>query len=106
MNAIAKYDQFKDLKKEFNNCRLRLKAVIDGRERAQSKAMDGFISDEKGAFIYPDGKYYKLGTAPARWSINDRETSYFVFLNENEIKKQYKTQAEQRIKSTAVYGQK
>lgn len=106
MNAIAKYDQFKDLKKEFNNCRLKLKAVIDGRERAQSRAMNGFISDEKGAFIYPDGRYYKLGAAPAQWSINDRETSYFVFLNDDEIKNQYKTQAEQRIVSSAVYGKK
>ena len=106
MNAIAKYEQFKDLSKEFNNCRLRLKAIIDGRERPQSRAMNGFISDEKGRFIYPDGQYYKLGTAPARWSINDRETSYFVFLNDYEIRNQYKIQAEQRLKSTAAYGQK
>lgn len=104
MNAIAKYEQLKDLNKEFNNCRLRLKAIIDGRERPQSRAMNGFISDIKGRFIYPDGKYYHLGSAPARWSINDRESSYFVFLNDNEIKNQYRTQAEQRIKSTAVYG--
>jgi len=106
MNAIAKYEQLKDLNKEFNNCRLKLKAIIDGRERPQSRAMNGFISDSKGRFIYPDGKYYHLGSAPARWSINDRESSYFVFLNDNEIKNQYKTQAEQRIKSTAVYGAK
>ena len=106
MNAIAKYDQFKDLKKELTNCRLRLKAVIDGRERAQSRAMDGFISNEKGEFIYPDGRYYKLGTAPAQWSINDRETSYFVFLNNDEIKNQYTIQARQKLQSTAVYGKK
>ena len=106
MNAIAKYEQLKDLNKEFDNCRLKLKAIIDGRERPQSRAMNDFISDSKGRFIYPDGKYYHLGSAPARWSINDRESSYFVFLNDNEIKNQYKTQAEQRIKSTAVYGAK
>lgn len=106
MNAIAKYEQLKDLNKEFDNCRLKLKAIIDGRERPQSRAMNGFISDSKGRFIYPDGKYYHLGSAPARWSINDRESSYFVFLNDNEIKNQYKTQAEQRIKSTAVFGAK
>lgn len=106
MNAIAKYEQLKDLNKEFDNCRLKLKAIIDGRERPQSRAMNGFISDSKGRFIYPDGKYYHLGSAPARWSINDRESSYFVFLNDNEIKNQYKTQAEQRIKATAVYGAK
>lgn len=104
MNAIAKYEQFNDLQSEFNNCRLRLKAVIDDRTRPQSRAMNGFISDEKGRFIYPDNRYYKLGTAPARWSINDRETSYFVFLNDEEIKNQYKTQAEQRLISTAAYG--
>lgn len=106
MNAIAKYEQLKDLNKEFDNCRLKLKAIIDGRERPQSRAMNGFISDIKGRFIYPDGKYYHLGSAPARWSINDRESSYFVFLNDNEIKNQYKTQAEQRIKLTAAYGAK
>lgn len=106
MNAIAKFDQFRDLLKDYSNCRLRLKAELDDRTRPQSRAMHGFISDEKGRFIYPDGRYYKLGTAPARWSINDREVSYIVFLNDNEIRNQYKTQAEQRLKSTAAYGQK
>lgn len=106
MNAIAKYEQLKDLNKEFNNCRLKLKAIIDGRERPQSRAMNGFISDLKGRFIYPDGKYYHLGSAPARWSINDRETSYFVFLNDNELKNEYETQSRQRLTSKAVYGAK
>lgn len=106
MNAIAKFEQFRDLKKIYSNCRLKLISEIDDRTRPQSRAMDGFISDEKGRFIYPDGRYYKLGTAPARWSINDREDSVIVFLNDNEIKNQYKTQAEQRLKSTAAYGQK
>ena len=106
MNAIAKYEQLKDLNKEFNNCRLKLKAIIDGRERPQSRAMNGFISDIKGRFIYPDGKYYHLGSAPAKWSINDRETSYFVFLNDNELKNEYETQSRQRLTSTAVYGAK
>ena len=104
MNAIAKFEQFRDTVKNYKNCRLKLKAIIDGRERPQSRAMHGFISDEKGRFIYPDGRYYHLGAAPARWSINDRETSYFVFLNDAEIKNQYKIQAEQRLKSTAAYG--
>lgn len=106
MNAIAKYEQLKDLNKEFNNCRLKLKAIIDGRERPQSRAMNGFISDIKGRFIYPDGRYYHLGSAPAKWSINDRETSYFVFLNDNELKNEYETQSRQRLTSTAVYGTK
>lgn len=104
MNAIAKFEQFRDLKKVYSNCRLKLISELDDRTRPQSRAMDGFISDEKGRFIYPDGRYYKLGTAPARWSINDREDSVIVFLNDNEIKNQYKTQAEQRLKSTAAYG--
>lgn len=106
MNAIAKFEQFRDLKKIYSNCRLKLISEIDDRTRPQSRAMDGFVSDEKGRFIYPDGRYYKLGTAPARWSINDREDSVIVFLNDNEIKNQYKTQTEQRLKSTAAYGQK
>lgn len=106
MNAIAKYEQLKDLNKEFNNCRLRLKAIIDGRERPQSRAMNGFISDIKGRFIYPDGRYYHLGSAPAKWSINDRETSYFVFLNDIELKNEYETQSRQRLTSTVVYGAK
>ena len=104
MNAIAKFEQFRDLKKIYSNCRLKLISEIDDRTRPQSRAMDGFVSDEKGRFIYPDGRYYKLGTAPARWSINDREDSVIVFLNDNEIRNQYKTQAEQRLKSTAAYG--
>ena len=104
MNAIAKFEQFRDLKKLYSNCRLKLISEIDDRTRPQSRAMDGFVSDEKGRFIYPDGRYYKLGTAPARWSINDREDSVIVFLNDNEIRNQYKTQAEQRLKSTAAYG--
>lgn len=106
MNAIAKFEQFRDLKKIYSNCRLKLISEIDDRTRPQSRAMDGFLSDEKGRFIYPDGRYYKLGTAPARWSINDREDSVIVFLNDNEMRNQYKTQAEQRLKSTAAYGQK
>lgn len=110
MNAIAKFDQFRGMLKDYSNCRLRLKAEFDRlpngkyRARPQSRAMHGFVSDEKGRFIYPDGRYYHLGSAPARWSINDREVSYIVFLNDNEIRNQYKTQAEQRLKSTAAYG--
>ena len=63
-----------------------MKATLDGREREQSKLMDGFISTANGMYMYPDGKYYRLGTAPAQWCINDRETQYVVFLEENELK--------------------
>lgn len=70
----------------FNACpikskRLKLKAIIDGRERIQSREMNNQISNKEGKFKYPDGKYYFLGEAPPQWSINDRETQYTVFLD-------------------------
>lgn len=86
MNAFAKYDQFDDLRKRYPNARLKLKATIDGRERTQSREMNGQISNAKGEFLYPDSKYYRLGTAPAQWCINDRETCYIVFLDNKEVK--------------------
>ena len=48
--------------------------------------MNGQISNAKGEFLYPDSKYYRLGTAPAQWCINDRETCTIVFLTEKEAK--------------------
>lgn len=98
MNAFAKLDIFEDLKSKYNNIRMKLKATIDGRQRKQSEKMNGFISTANGLYMYPDGKYYKLGTAPAQWSINDRETQYIVFLNENELKNERKRLAEQATK--------
>ena len=86
MNAFAKYEQFLELKKQYSNVRLKLKATLDGRERTQSKAMDGFVSTANGMYMYPDGKYYRLGTAPAQWCINDREVQYIVFLTDKEEK--------------------
>lgn len=80
MNAFAKYEQFLELKKRYPNARLRLKATIDGRERKQSREMNGQISTPNGLFLYPDGRYYRLGTAPARYSVNDREVCYIIFL--------------------------
>ena len=50
------------------------------RARTQSRDMDKQISNAKGEFLYPDSKYYRLGTAPARWSINDREVVVIVLL--------------------------
>lgn len=102
MNAFAKRDMFENLKQKYNNARLKLKATIDGRERTQSRVMDGFISTANGLYMYPDGKYYKLGTAPAQWCINDRETQYIVFLNEEEIKNERKRLQEQAAKVTAI----
>lgn len=102
MNAFAKYDIFRDIKGDYSNTRLRLKATIDGRERTQSRVMDGFISTANGLYMYPNGQYYRLGTAPAQYSINDRETQYIVFLNEKELKNERKRLSQQAEKSKAV----
>ena len=108
MNAFAKYEQFLELKQRYKNVRLRLKATFDKlpngkwRAREQSRAMDGFISTANGLFMYPDGKYYRKGTQPARWCINDREDLYFVFLNDEELKNERKRLQEQAQKVTAV----
>lgn len=102
MNAFAKYDTFNDLKNRYQNARLRLKATIDGRQRTQSAVMNGFVSTSSGLYMYPDGKYYRLGTAPAQWSINDRETQYVVFLNDNELKNERKRLQEQAEKVTSI----
>lgn len=86
MNAFAKYDEFLEIRKTYPNARLKLKATIDGREREQSKEMNEQVSSAMGLFLYPDRKYYRLGTAPARWCINDREVQYIVFLKDKEVK--------------------
>ena len=98
MNSFAKYDILRELKGKYSNARLKLKATIDGRQRTQSEAMNGFISTANGLFMYPNGQYYRLGTAPAQWCINDREVQYVVFLNENELKNERKILAEQADK--------
>lgn len=91
MNAFAKYDEFLELRKTYgDNVRLKLISSIDGRERSQSALMNNQISSPMGLFLYPDGKYYRLGTAPAKWSINDREVQAIVFLDKNEIQEQIK----------------
>ena len=102
MNAFAKRDMFEDLKGRYSNMRLKLKATIDGRERSQSRIMDGFISTANGLYMYPDGNYYRLGSAPAQWSINDRETQYIVFLNNDELKNERKRLQEQAEKVKGI----
>lgn len=102
MNAFAKYDMFNEMKNRYKNMRLRLKATIDGRQREQSAMMNGFISTANGLYMYPDGKYYRLGTAPAQWSINDREAQYIVFLNEEELKNERQRLQEQATKIIGV----
>lgn len=86
MNAFAKYDQFDELRQRYPNARLKLLATLDNRTREQSREMNGQISNAKGEFLYPDSKYYRLGTAPAQWCINDRETCTIVFLTNKEAK--------------------
>lgn len=86
MNAFAKYDQFDELRQRYPNARLKLLATLDDRTRVQSREMNGQISNAKGEFLYPDSKYYRLGTAPAQWCINDRETCTIVFLTNKEAK--------------------
>ncbi len=102
MNAFAKHDMFEEMKSRYNNMRLKLKATLDGRERPQSRVMDGFVSTANGLFMYPNGQYYKLGTAPAQWCINDRETQYIVFLNEEEMKNERKRLQQQAEKVKSV----
>jgi len=102
MNAFAKYDTFLELKKQYPNVRLKLKATLDGREREQSREMNNQVSNAEGQFLYPDGKYYRLGTAPAQWCINDGEVQYVVFLNEDELKNERKILQEQSAKVKAV----
>ena len=102
MNALAKYEQFKDLKLKYSNMRIKMIAWLDNRTRPQSRAMNGFISNANGLFMYPDGKYYRKGTQPARWCINDREDLYFVFLNEEELKNERKRLKEQAEKVKSV----
>lgn len=100
MNAFAKYDQFLDLRKRYGDkVRLKLISTIDGRERSQSALMNGYISNPMGMFLYPDGKYYRLGTAPARYAINDRETQIIVFLNDKEVQQQIKKQETSEVGS-------
>lgn len=102
MNAFAKRDMFEELKQKYNNARLKLRATIDGRQRTQSELMNGFISTANGLYMYPNGNYYKLGSAPAQWSINDRETQYIVFLNEEELRNERKRLQEQAAKVKAA----
>lgn len=106
MNAFAKYNMFEEMKSRYKNMRLKLKATLDGRERTQSKAMDGFVSTANGLYMYPNGQYYRLGSAPAQYSINDRESQYIVFLNDTELKNERKRLQEQAEKSKAVFNLK
>lgn len=66
--------------------RLQMIAKIDMRTRQQSAQMNGQLSRVDGKFKYPDGNWYFKGEAPARWSINDRESAVTVFLRDKRFK--------------------
>ena len=57
------------------NERLQMLSTLDDRTRAQSANMDGQLSNTEGKFKYPDGQFYFKGQQPAKWRINDRETT-------------------------------
>ena len=82
MSSIAGYQTFDELSLTNDKTRMRLLAHVDTRTRAQSLSMNNQISDKDGKFLYPDGSRYRLGSPdmPPQWSINDRETSYVVFI--------------------------
>lgn len=79
MSNIQQQNTFDEI--DDDRKRMKLISVMDKRTRKQSEQMNGQVSNEKGEFLYPDGKYYRLGFAPAKWSINDRETSVIVFID-------------------------
>lgn len=71
-----------ELKVKYDDVRMQIIAKIDSRTRQQSIDMNKQISDSDFKFLYPNGVRYKLGFAPARFSINDRESSSFIFLED------------------------
>lgn len=75
IRAIAQRDSM--LKAQALGVKERLQKVstLDDRTRPQSAEMDGQISNEKGEFRYPDGRYYVKGLQPKQWRINDRGTT-------------------------------
>lgn len=82
MASIQSNNQFKDLIESGEDTRLQMVAVLDGRTREQSIEINGKLSRKDGKFKYPNGFYYEHGKAPARWTINDRETTITVFLDD------------------------
>ncbi len=80
MRSASAVDSMRNMDTTLGEKRLKLLAVIDSRTRQQSISMDGQISDKLGKFRYPNGYFYKYN-APARYMINDRETTYPVLLD-------------------------
>lgn len=84
MASIQSNDRFKNLikRKDFKDTRLQMISILDKRTRPQSIQMNNQVSNKKGQFKYPDGIFYMHGLAPAKWSINDRETTIIIFLRD------------------------
>lgn len=83
MASIQSNQRFDELRKKgFDNVRLQMISVLDSRTRPQSVQMNNQISSKNGTFKYPDGQFYRHGLAPAKWSINDRETTIIIFLRD------------------------
>lgn len=81
MASLQQYKRFEELKRNgFDNVRLQMISTLDSRTRPQSIQMNRQISAKTGTFRYPNGQFYKHGLAPAKWSINDRETTIVIFL--------------------------
>lgn len=92
MASIQANNQFKELIKYEPSARLQMISRIDSRTRQQSIEMNRQISRKDGKFKYPNGFYYQHGEAPARYSINDRETTITVFIDDlTKGDKKYKT---------------
>ena len=96
MAHIRQYEIFEGIERD--DKRLKLYAVLDSRNRWQSAAMHGQISDKRGRFKYPDGVYYKLGEQPKQWAINDRETTAVVFIDNAETAEELKAQETPELK--------
>ena len=88
MASIQSNKRFENLikRKGFKDTRLQMISILDSRTRPQSVQMNNQISTKKGTFKYPNGQFYKHGLAPAKWSINDRETTIIIFLRNKKPK--------------------
>lgn len=81
MQNKAMYDDFEAVKAAGVTTKLKIQVAGDDRMREQSSLMpiinpDGLSNDE-GAFLYPDGVYRRLGAddLPPQWGIMDREAA-------------------------------
>jgi hypothetical protein len=90
MQGLQQKEVFSEALDKGIKIRLKMIARLIQTSRSQSARMDGqmdgvpigggeFNKAYAGRFMYPDGNFYIFGTAPAKWSINDREFVVEVF---------------------------